>query len=124
MSQSLAYCRALSANKENISDFFGKLEAIYGKLNVISKPMQIFNADETGVTVVHRPGKVIAELGCHNVYTITSAERGKTHTVLSCVSASALALSPCLIFEKGRFLIILGKALFLELSSVILRVAG
>ena len=86
--------------------------------------MQIFNADETGVPVVHRPGKVIAELGHHNVYTITSAERGKTHTVLSCVSASALALSPCLIFEKGRFLIILGKALFLELSSVILRVAG
>ena len=25
MPQSLAYCRALSANKENISDFFGKL---------------------------------------------------------------------------------------------------
>ena len=41
MPQSLAYCRALSANKENISDFFGKLGAIYGKLNEISKPMHI-----------------------------------------------------------------------------------
>ena len=102
MPQSLAYCRALSANKENISDFFGKLGAIYGKLNVISKPMQIFNADETGVTIVHRPGKVIAELGRHNVYTITSAERGKTHTILSCVSASALVLPPCLVFPRKR----------------------
>ena len=37
--------------------------------------MQIFNADETGVTIVHRPGKVIAELGRHNVYTITSAAK-------------------------------------------------
>ena len=64
--------------------------------------MQIFNADETGVTIVHRPGKVIAELGRHNVYTITSAEQGKTHTVLSCVSASALALPPCLVFPQKR----------------------
>ena len=39
--------------------------------------MQIFNADETGVTIIHRPGKVIAELGRHNVYTVTTAERGK-----------------------------------------------
>ena len=102
MPQSLAYCRALSANKENISDFFGKLGAVYGKLNVIFKPMPIFNADETGVTIVHRPGKVIAELGRHNVYTITSAERGKTHTILSCVSASALVLPPCLVFPRKR----------------------
>ena len=102
MPQSLAYCRALSPNKENISDFFGKLGAIYGKLNVISKPMQIFNADETGVTIVHRPGKVIAELGRHKVYTISSAERGKTHTILSCVSASAIVLPPCLVFPRKR----------------------
>ena len=40
--------------------------------------MQIFNVDETGVTIVNRPNKVVAEVGRHKVYTITSAERGKT----------------------------------------------
>ena len=47
-----------------------------------------YNCDETGISVVYKPGEVIAELGCRNVYEVTSAERGKTHTMLSCVSAS------------------------------------
>ena len=56
--QPLSYCRALCANPEVISDFFGKVGSIYGKLNLISKPMQIFNADEN-VSIVHKPGKVV-----------------------------------------------------------------
>ena len=64
--------------------------------------MQIFNADETGVTIVHRPSKVIGEFGRHNVYSITLAERGKTHAILSCVSASVLVLPPCLVFPRKR----------------------
>ena len=46
--------------------------------------MQVFNADKIGVTIVHKPGKVVAQLGRHHVYSVTSAERGRTHTVLSC----------------------------------------
>ena len=43
--------------------------------------MQIFNIEETGVSVVHKVGKVVAEVG-RRVWTITSGERGKTHTVV------------------------------------------
>ena len=41
--------------------------------------MQIYmyNADETGISIVHKPGKVVAELGHHNVYALTSAEGGE-----------------------------------------------
>ena len=60
--------------------------------------MQIFNADETGVTVVHIPGKVVAQLGRQNVYSVTSAERGKTHTILAYVSASGFVLPPLIIY--------------------------
>ena len=95
--QSLSYCRAASANQETIDDFFGKLGAMYGQLNLISKPTQIYNADETGISIVHKPGKVVAELGRRNVYAITSAARGKTHTVLSCVSASGHTLPPMMV---------------------------
>ena len=56
--------------------------------------MQVYNCDETGVSIVYKPGKVIAELGHYNVYAITSAERGKTHTIVSCVSASGYNLPP------------------------------
>lgn len=48
--QAMSYARAVCANKERIDDFFAKLGAIFGRLNLISKPSQIFNADETGIT--------------------------------------------------------------------------
>lgn len=63
--------------------FFGKLDYIYGQLNLLSKLLQIFNVDEIGVTIMHRPGKVVAQIYHNNVYTITSAEKGKTHTIVS-----------------------------------------
>jgi len=64
--------------------------------------MLIFNSDETGISVVHKPGKVVAELGRHNVYSMTSAERGKTHTILSCVSASGYVLPPMMIYPRKK----------------------
>ena len=57
--------------------------------------MQIYNCDEIGVSVVHKPGKVVAEMGCHKVY---AAKKGKMHTILTCVSASGNALLPIMIF--------------------------
>ena len=100
--QALSYSRARSSNKEVMEDFFAKLGALYGRTHLISKPMQIYNSDETGVTVVHKPSKVIAELGRHHVYSVASAERGKTHTILSCVSASGQAVPPFMVYPRKR----------------------
>ena len=66
------------------------------------KTMQIYNCDETGVSVVHKPGKIVAEIGRHKVYAITSAEKGKTHTILTCVSASSHGLPPMMIFSRKQ----------------------
>ena len=60
--------------------------------------MQIFYVDETGATIVHKPGKIVTELGRHNLYSLTSAERGKTHTVLVCVSAAGFVLPPQIVY--------------------------
>ena len=100
--QPLSYSRALCSNQEIVDDFFGKIGALYGRLNLISKPMLIYNADETGVSVVHKPGKVLAELGRRNVYSITSAERGKTHTILACVSAAGNVLPPMMVYPRKK----------------------
>ena len=59
--------------------FFGKL----GSLNLNTKPMIIYNCYETGISIVHKLGKVVTEMGRQNVYALTSAERGKTHTLLA-----------------------------------------
>ena len=100
--QPLSYCRALCSNEETIGNFFSKLGAIYGKLDLFTKPKQVFNVDETGVSIVHKPGKVLVELGRRNVYALTSAEKGKTHTVLICVSASGFYIPPLMIYPRKQ----------------------
>ncbi len=40
----------LVPTRKTLMIFLGKLGAIYGRLNLISKPQQIFNVDETGVS--------------------------------------------------------------------------
>ena len=64
--------------------------------------MNIYNMDETGTTIVHKGGKVVTEIGRKNVWSITSAEKGKIHTILTCVSASGFLLPPFLIYPRQR----------------------
>ena len=43
-------------------------------------------------------------MGRHHVYSIVSAERGKTHTVMTCVSALRFVLPPMMIYPRKRAL--------------------
>jgi len=83
--QSLSHARASNATHEVITDYFEKLATVCAKLNMLTKPMKIWNMDETGVTVVHKPGKVVTEVGQRNVWAVTSGEKGETHTILTCI---------------------------------------
>ena len=100
--QPLSYSRAVSASRETIQNYFGKLGAMYARLNILTKPMQIFNIDEVGVSIVHKPGKIITEMGRKSVWAISSAEKGKNHTILSCVSAAGFVLPPFMIHPRKR----------------------
>ena len=72
---------------------------MWRRLNLFTKPMQIYNADETGVNIVHKPGKVITEVSQNS---LTSAERGRTHTIITCVNASGSVLPPMLIYPRKK----------------------
>ena len=91
--QALSYCRATSASKVVIDDFFAKLGSLYGRLNLITKPMQVYNIDETGITVVHKPGKVFSAVGRKHVYALTSGEKAE-HILLWCVHQQVGKQSP------------------------------
>ena len=64
--------------------------------------MLIYNLDETGISVVHKPGRILTELGCKQVWSVTSGEKGKTHTVLVCVSATGQVLPLMMIYPRKR----------------------
>ena len=53
--ESLSYLRAKNAIEKVIEDFFAKLAVVIARLNILSQPMLIYNADEMGFSKVHKP---------------------------------------------------------------------
>ncbi|KAB0792960.1 hypothetical protein PPYR_12580 [Photinus pyralis] len=66
--------RATSFNKHNVSIFFTNLRNVIEKHGFTAN--QIYNCDETAVTTVHKPPKIMASCGQKQVGKITSGERG------------------------------------------------
>ena len=58
-----------------------------------------------------------------NVWHITSGEKGKTHTILTCVSAAGFVLPPFLIYPRKRITESL-KELLLELYLTVVILGG
>lgn len=97
--EALSYMRAKNADDKVVEDFFAKLAAVLARLNLLSKPMLVYNADETGFLKVHK-SRNLAKRGQKTVWGVTSGERGRTHTLLVCGSASGHAIPPLMIFPR------------------------
>lgn len=97
--QGMSAARIKGFTAENVSTFFDLYEPEYNKLQ---DPFQrIFNVDETGITVVqHKHSKVISLRGKKQVSSLTSAERGKLITVVTCMNASGVYVPPLFIFPR------------------------
>jgi len=70
---------------------------------------QIWNMDETGITNVHKPTKILASKSKRQVGKICSGERGNTVTVICAMNAACSYLLPFMIFPCRRMLDILMK---------------
>lgn len=55
--------------------------------------------DETGVTTVQKPNKVVARKGLKQVGAITSAERGTLVTLAAAVSGGGNSVPPFFVFQ-------------------------
>jgi len=64
---------ATSFNKSNVGKYFDNLEDVIQRYGF--GPHQVYNVDETGVTTVHHPQKIIASRGSKQVGKVTSGER-------------------------------------------------
>ena len=96
--------RAQGFNKPKVEKFYAVLKTIMFNDNGQQKipPCSIYNVDESGFTVCHKPGKIVATKGKHNVGILTSAEKGKNVTVVCCASATGDYVPPLLVFPRAR----------------------
>jgi len=67
------------------------------------KSNEIYNMDETGVTTVHKPNRIVATKGTKQVGSLTSGERGTLVTVALAVNAVGNSIPPYFVFPRKRF---------------------
>lgn len=93
--------RARGFNEVAVSKFFTLLEELVEKYHFTAQ--QIYNVDETGITVVPKSAsKIIAIKGKRQVGALTSAERGELVTAEICFSASGSYMPPLLIYPRKK----------------------
>lgn len=67
------------------------------------EPENVFNVDETGLTTVLSPTKVVAKKGKRQVGKIVSAKRGKLVTLIDTIGADGSHLPLYFIFPRNNF---------------------
>jgi len=96
--------RAVGFNRQKVKIYFDLLGSTLfhqGGTRLIPQE-NIYNVDETGFTVCQKSQKIVARKGKKNVGILSSAERGKTVTVVCCVSASGNYIPPMFVYPRVR----------------------
>ncbi|KAJ8929032.1 hypothetical protein NQ314_018343 [Rhamnusium bicolor] len=99
--QGLSTARAKGMTRQECAKYFELLGNVLRENNLLNTPQKIFNLDETGLQLNNNPGKVVTNKGAKMVNCITTAEKGETISIITCVNAEGSFLPPCCIF-KGK----------------------
>lgn len=98
-SQGISNNRAEGMNKKEIKAYFELLQKTLTEDNLLCKPSNIYNMDESGLSLTNEPGHVVAERGSKDVHVRKAKERGETVTVVACCNAEGSFLPPYCIFK-------------------------
>ena len=97
----VSYARAMASDPEVIDNYSDLLECTLCDNDLMDKPAQIFNLDETGMPLDPSPPLVVARHGQKHPSAVGSGDKSQI-TVFSCCSAAEYALPPCVIFDRQK----------------------
>jgi len=96
--ESTSISRAVGFNKPQVDRFYDLLNQLLEKFPA----SRIYNADETGVSNVHKNDKVISIKGKKQVGKLTSAERGRNITLMFAMNVTGHFVPPLFIFPRKK----------------------
>jgi len=99
-SQATSISRIVGFNKPQVDRFFSLYGDELSKRQFQAK--DVWNMDESGITIVHTPAKVVASKGRRQISKVTSGEKGRNVTVICCMSAGGSFIPPMMIFPRKR----------------------
>lgn len=97
--EGLSVARAQGMSRPEADGFFKLLRQVMEEENLMDKPQNIFNMDESGIQLTNKPGKVLTTKGAKDVHVLTPHERGENITVVACCNAEGVFLPPVLLMK-------------------------
>ena len=93
-----AHVRMNAVTKDVIEGYYNLLEETLCEHDLTNKPSHIYNMDESGMPLDHRPPNVVAKRGQKKVRYRVAGKKEQI-TILGCANAAGQALPPMVIFE-------------------------
>ena len=94
----LSYARAVASSPEIIDHYYDLLEQTLVDNDLLEKPMQLFNMDETAMPLDPTPTKVVVLKGTKYPTSVTSGNKAQI-TVVACCNAAGYAMPPMVVFD-------------------------
>nr|CAI5825039.1 unnamed protein product [Callosobruchus analis] len=101
--EATSLARSSAFNKYSVELTFNNYKKALSQCPSDLQAVNIWNIDETGLSTVHVPPKILAPAGVKQVGSMTSAERGNTVTMIAASNAGGGFIPPMLIFPRVNF---------------------
>ena len=99
MAEHLASNCASSCTPDVLNNYFDLLEKTIHDNDLLAKPNQIFNCDETGMPLDPKPSRVLVSKGTKHPRAITTGNKTQI-TILACCNAAGYCLPPFVLFDR------------------------
>ena len=100
--EALSLQRSIGMNRPKVAKYQETLRNVLIENDLLSSPSATYNCDETGLTNVHNPLRILGLKGKREIHATTSGEKGTTTTILGCCSAAGEYIPPFISFKGVR----------------------